>query len=207
MIWRGVPFEKIKKGLLLDQYKFHERASVFNQLETFCDWYAMSAEKAGYTDWNVIVSGTKLERLASKKLWVVPGGKVGKINRSRLKKLTLNDDYVNIGVLRAPKDLYEDLESAPKEIKADNKTVNEIREKAGLGRTPLLIMYRIDKDSKAPNSTRNNSTTNREDLNVPADIIGISIWLPGTRTKSLVQTLTVKIDSIIDDDMGDISED
>lgn len=203
MIWRGVPFKKIKEGLLIDKYKFHERASVFNQLEAFCEWYQKSAEKAGYTDWNVIVGGTKLDRLPPEKIWAVPGGKAGKINRSRLKKLTPNDDSVSIGVLRAPKDLYEDLDNPPKEIKADNMSINEIREKAGLGLTPLLILYRIDQHSKMPSVSEN-----REDLNVQADIIGISIWLPGSRNKSLVQTLTVKIDKTIrDDDMGDLSED
>lgn len=212
VVWRKVPFQLIKEGLLLGKYKAHERASVFNQIEAFCEWFEKSEEEAGYTPWNIVVGGIKTESLEEKDIWHVPGGRVGKINRSRLKKASL--DGVSIGVLRAPKDLYEDIEVITDEIKAnlnkfDNDTVRRMRDIAGLANTPLLILYRINKDSKAPKKNEDKESGNqRLDLGVPSDIIGMSIWIPGTKSKSLVKTLTVKIDKQMqDDEAGDLNED
>ena len=46
-----------------------------------------------------------------------------------------------------------------------------MREEAGLGRTPQLLIYRVDKDSTGESKLRG-------PLSVPADLIGISVWIP-----------------------------
>lgn len=214
VVWRNVEFDLIKNGLLINKYRFHPRASVFNQIDAFCDWYEKSAKEAKYTGWNVVAAGTKVNHPS--KVWQVPGGSVGKINRTRLVKKTY-DKSVSIGVLRAPKDLFEDIQANvldPNELKeisksADNEIVRKIREKAGLGATPLLILYRIDKDSRLTERSGNNekkSKNIRADLSVPVDIIGISLWIPGVKSQSFVKTLTVKInkqDIDIEDETGE----
>lgn len=210
MVWRNVRFDLIR-DYLFKKYEFHPRATVFNQIDAFCEWFEKSEQEAGYTPWNVVVGGTKVDGHGPDDLWHVPGGIVGKIRRSRQGRQTV-DQSVNIGVLRAPKDLYEDIEAnyyelIPKGYPADNNTVRETREKAGVGKTPLLILYRINKDSKAPENVEG---SNRKDLDVPSDIIGMSIWIPGVKSKSLVKTLTVKIDKQIKDiadETGDLLED
>lgn len=217
LVWRGISFETIKESLLT-KMKFHPKAVTFNQIDAFCDWYVQAADEAGFESWNVVVAGTKPNDLG--KVWKIPGGVVGKINRSK-KKRQVNDNSVNIGVLRAPKDLFEDIEpdiadglkhylqSGTK----SNKQVREIRELAGLGKTPQLILYRIDKDSKAQkDQTRREEKPGREereDLDVSYDIIGVSLWIPGVAaSKSLEKRLTVKITITneqidIDDETGE----
>lgn len=190
IVWRNVPFEKIKKDLLLKMV-FHPRAAIFNQIDVFCDWYEQASGEAGYTHWNVVVSGTKAG--ARDNPWHVPGGVVGKVNRSR-KQRNRNDGSLNIGVLRDPNDLFEDLEDGsavlPRRIgTVPNEQVRKIREQAGLGKTPQLILYRIDKNSRPMSSE-----STREPLGVDQDIIGVSIWIPGVEAKkNLGKRLTVKI--------------
>ena len=196
IVWRDVPFDQIKNGLLLKMV-FHPRATIFNQIDAFCSWYEQALGEAGYTNWNVIVSGTKGR--PKDKVWHVPGGMVGKINRSR-KKSNRKDGSLNIGVLRDPNDLFEDLENGSIDIPrksgaVPNAEVRRIREQAGLGKTPQLILYRIDKNSKPmPFESRRKSEPERIPLDVDQDIIGISIWIPGVEAqKNLVKRLTVKI--------------
>ncbi|MED4909390.1 Z1 domain-containing protein [Brevibacillus centrosporus] len=221
IIWRKVPFERIKDGLFINQYKFHSRASVFNQMEAFCEWYEKSAEEAGYQEWNVLAAGVKSGN-ANGLLWEVPGGTVGKVNRTRLGSHSNSlDKSVSIGVLRAPKDLYEDIPEGaidPSELmQANNESIRKARADAGLGTTPLLILYRINKDSKPSDSK---TTTPKEPatgkvrlprvpLGVEEDVIGMSIWVPGVKSKTFVKTLTVKIsreDIDAEDEAGDMND-
>ena len=208
LVWRDVPFIKVRDGLLKIM-KFHPNASTFNQIEAFCDWYEQAAEEAGFTDWNIIAAGTKA--YDDKDGWKLPGGMIGKIKRSR-KKRERKDNSLNIGVLRAPKDLFEDIDPAViNNIDVDPRTLSQtaakeqvirIREQAGLSKTPQLILYRIDKNSEAQGK-------NREKLNVPHDIIGINIWIPNVANKSLERYLTVKISKEhidLDDETGDSNE-
>lgn len=213
IVWRNVDFQTIKDGLL-KKYDFHQKASVFNRIEAFCEWFEQSKEEAGYVDWNVVVAGTKVGGLTEDKLWSVPGGAVGKIIRSR-KHRENKDGSLNIGVLRAPKDLFEDIEDrdideSMSKGTSNNLNVRKIREAAGLGSTPLLIIYRIDKESK-PNSTKSEQSKNpRQPLDVEHDIIGISIWIPGVKSEKMVKSLTVRIDKTdldIDDETGETDED
>ena len=99
---------------------------------------------------------------------------IGKVNRSRLKSGS-DTNSVSIGALRDPKDLLADADPPPKMPDGpSNSEIVRFREKAGLGTTPQLLLYRIDKDSSpAP------ETDDRTKLGTAADLIGISIWLPG----------------------------
>jgi len=137
IVWRDIPFDKIKTGLLLDRMKFHNRAAVFNQIEAFCEWYEQSAVEAEFTGWNIIAAGNITSE--NEDVWKLPGGGVSKIQRSRRIKKN-HDNAVSVGVLRAPKDLYEDIDANAVDINeikemsknADNNKIMTAREKAGL---------------------------------------------------------------------------
>lgn len=214
IVWRGVSFSNLKENLLTP-YKFHPNASVFNRIDTFSEWFEKSIKEAGYTNWNIVVAGTDPSK--SSDTWNVPGGCVGKIERSK-KQRSIQDNSINIGVLRAPKDLLEDVkrelineeEWNPKSS-SDNEYVRAMRKKAGLDKTPLLIIYRIDKNSeyKEQGKSVKNKGNQREKLNALADIIGISIWIPGAKSKNIVKSLTVELkkeDFDIDDEIGETDD-
>ena len=98
-------------------------------------------------------------------------GKKGKPYKEKLKNES--DTVINIGVLRDPKGIIADidLEGQPQEIVSKvkdfkSKYAKEIRSLAGLDSTPQLIVYVIDKDSKAVKGS-----DTREDLNSVEDIV------------------------------------
>ena len=57
------------------------------------------------------------------------------------------------------------------------KLYKKLRYDSGLSNTPQLIIYIVDKDSKASDSSKKAGT--RKDLQAPADIVGICINVPG----------------------------
>ncbi len=195
LIWREVDFRKIS-NLLLKGMKFHNKTRVFNskELEPFVQWVISKTEEGLLDDWNVIVSGVSSDGLKTEDIWDIPGvGKVGKVTRTR-KSSSSDRDVINIGVLRAPADLYADVDKnklSEKEIKeiekgsSNTKKVAEIRKSAGLQHTPQLIIYCINKNSKARTYNEDNQPKNpRKDLNAVVDIIGLCLRIPGIDTET-----------------------
>lgn len=127
-------------------------------------------------------------------VWNSPVGPVKKVSRTRKKLKNESDTVINIGVLRDPKDIIADidLEGQPQEIVSKvkdfkSKYAKEIRSLAGLDSTPQLIVYVIDKDSKAVKGS-----DTREDLNSVEDIVGICMNIPGGK-RGTDYTATVSI--------------
>lgn len=207
LVWEDVSFQKIE-GRLFKKFHFNQSGRVFNQLDAFCEWYKSCEEEADFTGWNVIVAGVR-ESENKSDAWELPGGTIWKVNRSRLR--TLKEDVISIGVLRAPKDLIADIDEShlsgntkerlkmnPENINADN-----IREEAGLSKTPQLIIYRIKKDSVL-RAGEDLEKSQRADLNAPEDIVGLSFLIPGSRCgTTYVKKLTVRIQT---SDIETISE-
>lgn len=128
---------------------------------------------------------------------------------SRTGKIPKNesDTAINIGVLRDPKDVISDvdIEGKSQDVidKIDNfksKYAKEIRSLAGLDATPQLLIYMIDKESKA---TADSKT--REDLDAVEDIVGICMNIPGGRRGTdYTATVSIHMDNSIFDDEGDL---
>lgn len=196
-VWENIDFKIIKENFL-DKFHFHNRARVFNNIEVFSDWVEEITKRGDLSNWNIIVAGNgKIGQIDEESKWTVGNITVGKVNRSR-KVLNTADDLINIGVLRAPSDLMADVklnaistksrETLKNVISIDK--INEIRKEAGVDSNPQFILYRINKDSKA----RVASKEKRKDLEAVEDIIGVCITLPGINSKSIAQSLTIKID-------------
>ncbi|PBB06920.1 endonuclease [Salimicrobium humidisoli] len=206
IVHEGVDFSIIKEYLTKGM-TFHQRSTVFNRINEFCEWFEKAdREDNSFTGWNVVVSGTgnPLEAGSDKrKVWNLSGFNIGMVNRSALGKEEQyeNLNFKNIGVLRAPSDLVADIpekhfEEFKHESKATsrlkNSEVSRLREKYSLGNTPQLLIYRIDKDSK-PRAGQ--ETSNRSNLNLPVDPVGICIYIPGDQRKgSKAKALQIKID-------------
>jgi hypothetical protein len=190
-VWKNIKFPDILVNLL-DQFSFQKRARVFNEMKAFAAWIQKVSAEEELDDWNVIVAGLgEVNDSKNEKVWKLPQGSVGKINRS--KKKSSDEKVINIGVLRAPIDLLADvphnIEKLDNSISKEN--IQKIRAEAGLDRTPQLIIYRISKDSLAREKSKG-----RLDLNAVEDIIGLSIIIPGTKSRTgNAAALTVKIDS------------
>jgi hypothetical protein len=199
VVWRGVRFADIRD--FLGGFSFHENAQFFSDLKPFLDWYGKNQEKTGYGAWNVVVAGNAPD---GKRDWNVPGGTVGRVDRTRMVARSRPGVSVSVGVLRDPADLLAD--SRAEEQSAEKPTrdnITELRTEGEVGRVPQLLLYLIDRNSK-PSPDRKD----RAPLKAPAHIVGISIWLPesGRQSGQFATHLTVKIPAAMEDTGDDVAE-
>lgn len=190
-VWRNVSFDNIYYNLL-KKYKFHERLLAFSDLDAIYSWITQVTKDGKLGNWNVVLFGIDSPSVMEAHF---SNCSVKKVRRTR--HSVLKEDTINIGVLTDPKEkvtdvVYDNL-SAKGKVYYDNYKSDYaqiIRNDAGLGKIPSLVLYVVDKDSKV-----SNSNSSRHDLNVKCDLIGISLNIPGDRinsdyTKSIAINLT-----------------
>lgn len=207
IVFEGVNFSIIKK-YLTQGMTFHERSTVFNRISDFCDWFEKFKDTLKFDKWNVVVSGVGDPSQPSKnqeKTWPLADFNIGMVRRSALENEDYykNLDFKNIGVLRAPSDLMADIprkyfesfkDSEEKITRLKNREVSWLREKYGLGNTPQLLIYRIDRCSEPTNKSEENLKRRRSNLNLPVNPVGICIFIPGELKKGTkAKALQIKI--------------
>ena len=196
LFWKNIGLKAIMDQLLIEKFSFSNRSRVFNEIAAFCDWIKQLSGEISLENWSVVVAGNG--EISQGKLspddshhWIVAGYQLKKVNRSRRKiNADLNSD-IDIGALRALKDLVADVDKAfiPDDPLTKQEQVDAIRKAAGADKTPMLILYRIDKDSK-----KRASSDDREDLNYPCDIFGMQICVPGDQiNKNFCKRLTIQL--------------
>lgn len=197
LYWKNVSISYIMDKLLLSGFTFCNRSRVFNEIETFCDWIKQLSSEQELENWTVIVGGNgqlkpNVRVPEDEKHWVIGEFQIGKVNRSRRKPIGDLDTAIDIGALRALKDHIADVESKfiPKDLVLTKQSqVDQLRKAAGVDRTPLIIIYRIDKNSK-----KREKSEDRADLNFSCDIIGLQIVVPGeTINKNFCKKLTIQL--------------
>ena len=207
-IWRNVPFANIKK--LLKSYNYHSNLSFVSSLPYILSWIDEMTKHDKLSDWDVIVSGGGIDDEDDGNIIQTKSIKIHKVERSRKKQKS--SDAINIGVLSDPRDFLADIDTSKLTYAdkadfdhADTKQMRFIRNTCYLKTTPQLMIYIVDKDSKA----RENGKT-REDLNAPQDIAGICFNIPGGTEKSnYFSQITIDLDGVnpfenIFDDSGDM---
>lgn len=203
IIWRKVDFTVIKNYLL--QFKFNSRLSVFNNIESVISWIEKITREEKLEKWNVILSG---KAKSNNSVWNSPVGPVNKVKRTRKKQKHQSDSVINIGVLRDPKDIIADVdldgqsqEIVKKVTEFKSHYAKEIRNSAGLNTTPQLILYIIDKNSRASEKSET-----REDLNASEDIVGICMNIPGgKRGTNYTAKVSIHMTNLFNDE-GDLEE-
>lgn len=203
--WDNVPFEKIKTQLL-DEFSFNNRIKSLGNITELISWIEKVSNENKLDNWNVIL------------------GTIGRINQSdnnwKLKHFTANmvtrsredigiPDEIDIRILRAPSDLYADIDFDKVKdqevldiINSDinlgkNETYDLIRSKLNMNRIPQLIIYKIDKDSSPRPS--NKRKTNKIKLGINTDLMGLFIQIPrGDKEEDYKASVTVKIKDKID---------
>lgn len=173
MIWRRVKNQKVKE--YLGSYQGVELDKQLASMPHILEWLSENGEN--FPNWNVILAGRgkKGVRKASKDEWNVNGKTVDAVQRSKTDKST--NEIIDIHALRSPRDLLADISDAsdaPESVKKSNMgAITRYRRQKGMSNIPQLLIYRIDKNSKASEGAKT-----RQDLNTPYDLIGLNIWLP-----------------------------
>ena len=201
-VWRGVDIDTVEE--FLKKIKFCNRLALFNDIAPLLSWIRQMHDEGKLENWNVVLAGKKNS---------TPGDEV-RFSRftgtkvSRTRKNTTNEipGVINIGALRAPMDLIADvdLDGQPDEVKAlfrspDERDVKKLRHNAGLGTTPQLLMYIVDKDSM-PKA----GSVSRKPLAAPCDVVGFCVNIPGGVVgANYVAKVRVKLENEFNDE-GDL---
>ena len=201
-VWEGVPVATVED--FLKKFKFCKRLSVFNDMGPLLSWVRQIAADGKLNDWNVVFAGRK--NAGEDEMVTLDNCRVAKVSRTRKVMTADSAGIINIGVLRAPVDILADvdLDGQPADVKAmfsplDETKVKEVRAKAGLGSTPQLLIYVVDKDS-APKA----GSKTRKPLAAPCDIVGLCVNIPGGQSgANYVAKVAVKLDNEFNDE-GDL---
>jgi hypothetical protein len=209
LVWRNIDVNEVAD--FLRRFKFHSGNQFFSDIAPFLTWLDQHAVDAGYDKWNLVVAGSSGKRSGT---WALPGGTVGRVTRTRIATVR-SDDGVSIGALRDPRDLLADAKLTDEDKasdKTENGAIDKMREKGEVGGIPQLLIYLIDSVSEKTRdvSSSKRNGNRRASLQAKADIVGISLWLPGGERKQKKQNyvthLTVKIPRSLvatDDDLLD----
>jgi len=186
--WYDVPSKNVIDNFIT-KYQILKVSNLSNDIPIFTEWMKQMNSEGKYLKWNVAIAGDK----KSTERWIVAGADTGKIERSRKSKYP---EYVDIGSLRSGRDILCDI--MPSKLSIDDLQKYEDRKKSGknliglryeLGMvdTPLLLMYRIDKN-------KGKDSTYRSKVGTCEDIIGFSIIISGEDVGSdYVKTVHVKL--------------
>jgi hypothetical protein len=121
-----------------------------------CKYIDTKTSKNEITKWNIFFRS----RQDTRKCTAVIGVDMGVVNRTRLKSGGEAETFT-MGVITDPGDKVVDL---PNSSEKDERAFNS---------PPLLVIYAIDKDSKADKNSRR-----RRDLNALDDLIALSLFMP-----------------------------
>lgn len=190
IIWNDIDHTLIFDYLA--QMKYPEHIKLMKGFEGIKEWYIEARKQGKVRNWSVAISG-----ISSGKETLLGGLKVKKVNRSKLRLSDQNE--INIGALRDTKDILLDIDlnqcpNLMNDFKDDTISPLVIRENSNVSRTPQLIIYIIDRDSKAMSK----DSKDRIDLNSKVDIIGLFLLLPRIDSTSKDQFVRVKIKPNID---------
>lgn len=204
LVWRDVSVARVIT--FLREFRFHNASQFFSEIGPFLQWLESQADEAGYGSWNVVVAGSDP---GSGRAWELQGGAVGLVSRTRILP-ERSDGAVSIGALRDPRDLLADAGAGTAaELKGplNNVDVDRLRAERGVGGIPQMLVYLIDRNSTPRTAARTTKDgRSRAKLSAEADIVGLSLWLPGVsdRRSSYALRLTVSIPPALlasDDDL------
>lgn len=157
---RGVPLKKIRKFLLAYDISEHHMDLKKDLLLGYIDQASDQLQQ-----WNVGIITPTGENSSTKPLGVL--GKVNAGRRSQLKGT--QEGYADIKALMSKSDILIDVDSYTA-ASSNDKGWSDYKDQRP--KIPLLLLYVIDKNSRA-------QSENRADLDAIGDLIGIGIVFPG----------------------------
>lgn len=208
IVWNNVDNKLVSN--FLGSFYCAKRNPLYRLMGALTQWIDINIQNNNLSNWNVTVAGRNKAK-DDNAVWILPNNlKINKVIRTKKNKED-NENIFDIGTLRAPKDMFADidLKSVDSQVaemvkKANVKELDYIRKEAGLSKTPLLVIYRIDKKSTVTDSSK----LNRLDLNAVDDLIGICIYLPGEENgKNCATKLSIDLKHIeYEEDNGDLED-
>jgi hypothetical protein len=194
IVYRNIEFDRVEAFLM--GMSFHPRNMVFKEIGAFIQWYRGVMIDSCYTAWNVVAAGFDNAVVEiphgdnPTSWWRVPGGQVKKVTRTRKGDINADGSF-SIGALLSPRDRLGDYGGEIQPGTPSLTYVSEKRTEAGLSLTPLLILYRVNRESVYTGKSDNR----RHNLDSPSDLLGVAMIIPGDRKQGgLVREVAIKIE-------------
>lgn len=165
-LWRGVPFEDVIK--FLEAYSFHAKSQDCDA-NLLTRYINQRVGKSALHKWNVAIVGKKPSGVAGATFGFAPGIDVERVTRAKLKA----SDIVDIKTLMSRRDAAVDLDTSKVEGELTEAAIVRLRSEQA-GKTGLLVLYAIDKDSEPGERT----AEMRLGLNAPEHVIGVGLVFP-----------------------------
>lgn len=176
MIWRDVESSKVAE--YLEKFNFNDNDLRMRSIPQLIEW--ILKDEIELEGWSVVLSGKRGNYRNPQYLWSIKGYETKSVKRSRLLNRS-SEEIANIGALRTPSDLLIDINdeeiSSEEKGKSRSEDTISIRNKYGYGKTPMLLIYRVD--SGFYDATNYKDPETRGPLNFPEDVIGLNILIPG----------------------------
>lgn len=173
-VWRNIPLDTIISFLEKFELSTFDRRNKFQS--EYIDWLKQMTDEGQIENWNVVLAGKKEQGVE----WNPSEGvKINMISHAnRIDK----DDHLSLGVLRSANDYFSDILSDGNVMIRDNASSNqriqEFRRQHGMGKTPLIVINIVDKDSMP-----NGDQAKYFPLRAKEHIAGYSILIPGEYQK------------------------
>lgn len=175
LVWTGVDFTNSILPFLQD-FKFWSKYSWIRANLTYLSQWIANAP--GYNNWDVVLYGNQGTHTSPRIL-----DRIGKVSHSKV-KYDKDQDTIYIKSLVWSYDILTDVDlnsitdqTLRNDILNGTGNAKELRSRTNRSDTPLLTLYVIDKDSRGNGNSRS-------DLNAPADIIGMHLYIPGDSVNS-----------------------
>lgn len=218
LVWFDVDYKKTIDFIF--SLKLPKNKATFDDYDNFIKWYEKDFQNDKLDNFTVVVSNSAPNE--DKCITLESGEKVYLENRSRLEKNGVNkenyDQIINIKTLTVPGDTFMDIDASNLSLEdkdilfsllRKNKSVEHVkhsqkRYRYASKKSPLLILYIIDKDGeKVKTYTKNDLTYTRKsmkDLNLPNHLVGYYIYIPiGDESKPNTY-VTIKLNYEDDED-------
>lgn len=174
-IWNGVPWTDVADFLL--DLKFPSDDCEYLDVAQFRQWMERVYEKGQLDPWEIVFSGP--DHVDDGKVFPLGPINVAMVNRARDGSDIREDGLISIGALRDNRDLYASIPEPDRKrfgfTAADGNNqakIAKLREDAGYGKTPQLVLYLVAKDSEP---TRRG---NGQSLNANEHVLGIALNVP-----------------------------
>lgn len=194
-VWLNIEYSKVLNYLKL--LEFPKQSSIIQDYDSMFAWFKEQYNKKVVENWHVVLSGVK------------PGNDVATISfnhftlnlgqRSKIKSKDSNiinlktitrqsDHFIDINCVGMTKEQYNN-------VSIEHKDYQQFRAKHGLEKTPLLIIYFIDKDSEPSKGTKT-----RYPLNTKQHLVVYDIYIPSDNLNEYGTKVAVRLEKYIEED-------
>lgn len=189
----------------LNKFYFQKNISLSQRIKNLTKWIEEKTRKNELENWSVVLvskEGSKTN------LWGKPPFEIRMNNRSKIEN-PKHPEVIDIKTLSSPNDLLSDIlvtdggVSLKKRLNqygnSNRSKFRKIRKENGREKTPLLLIYIIDKNS----NVKKGAEMTRSPLNAKENLVGLFFMIPGEKNNgNFYDFLSIELDPELYEDLN-----